>query len=164
SDPTTPAATGKPSTSASAGPITGVRATDFDPEGDPPEEYPELAPLAVDGDPATSWHTMDYKQNFGPGGLKSGVGLLLDLDSVQDVSSVDVTVGGGATGVSLYLADTAPTSVDGLTPAATATVTGTQPITLDQPVQGRYLVVWLTSVPTVGSDFRGEVAEVTVRG
>lgn len=145
-------------------PIPDVTATDFDPEGDPPDEYPELAPLAVDGDPETAWHTMDYKQNFGPSGLKSGVGLLLDLGSVRDVSAVDVTVLGGSTGVSLYLSDAAPTSVEGLTPAASATVDDTQQIELTEPVQAQYVVVWLTSVPTVGSEFRGEVAEVTVRG
>ena len=71
----------------SAGPITGVTATDFDPQGDPPAENPDLAPLAVDGDPATAWRTLAYKQNFGPGGLKTGVGLVLDLGAARDVSA-----------------------------------------------------------------------------
>lgn len=145
-------------------PIGGVVATDFDPEGDPPDENPELAELAVDGDPETAWRTMDYKQNFGPGGLKNGVGLLLDLGSVRNVSAVDVAVLGGSTGVSLFVSDTAPTSVDGLTPAASATVDSAQQIPLPEPVQAQYVVVWLTSIPAVGSEFRGEVAEVTVRG
>ena len=67
-----------------ATPLTGLTATDFDPQGDPPEENPELAPLAVDGDPATSWRTATYLQNFGPGGLKTGVGLVLDLGGAHD--------------------------------------------------------------------------------
>lgn len=163
-DSPTPRPTAQSPISPAADPIEGVVATDFDPEGDPPDEYPELAPLAVDGDPETAWRTMDYKQNFGPGGLKDGVGLLLDLGSVRNVSAVDVTVLGGSTGVSLYLSDTAPSSVDGLTPAASATVDDSQQIELTEPVEAQYVVVWLTSVPAVGSEFRGEVAEVTVRG
>ena len=154
----------QPPITPAADPIAGVTAVDFDPEGDPPDEYPELAPLAVDGDPETAWRTLNYKQNFGPGGLKSGVGLVLDLGSSRNVSAVDLTVLGGATGVSLYLTDTTPTSVDGLTPVATATVDTEERIELEQPTQGRYLVVWLTSVPAVGAEFRGEVAEVAVLG
>ena len=63
-----------------------ITATDFDPQGDPPEENPELAALAVDGDPDTAWHTQTYDQNFGPGGLKTGVGLILDLGATHDVA------------------------------------------------------------------------------
>src|SRR5690606_31761976 len=83
--------TGEPTTAVAA------TATDFDPEGDPPEEYPEDAPLAVDGDPATAWGTQTYEQQFGPGGLKSGVGLVLDLGGSQDVRRVRITVRGGDT-------------------------------------------------------------------
>jgi hypothetical protein len=36
---------------------------------------------------------------------------------------------------------------------------------LDGPVQARYLLLWFTALPPVdGSDYRGTVAEVTVRG
>ena len=62
-----------------------VTATDLDPQGDPPEENRELAPLAVDGDPATSWRTVTYEQDLGPGGLKTGVGLPLDLGPPRQV-------------------------------------------------------------------------------
>ena len=92
-DPTaTPS--GQAPISPAANPITGVTATDFDPQGTPPEENPDLAPLAVDGDKATAWRTLTYKQNFGPGGLKSGVGLVLDLGAVRTVTAVDLTVAG----------------------------------------------------------------------
>jgi hypothetical protein len=37
-------------------------------------------------------------------------------------------------------------------------------VTLDEPVAGRYVVVWLTSLPQVDGGFRGEVAEVSVLG
>ena len=34
----------------------------------------------------------------------------------------------------------------------------------DAPVTGRYLTVWLTALPSVEDGFRGEVAEIAVRG
>ena len=154
-----------PTQSSSARLISGVSASDFDPQGDPPEENPELAPLAVDGDPDTSWRSMTYTQNLGPGGLKTGVGLLLDLGSVQSVSSIDLTLIGSPTSASFYLLDQAPAAVRDSEPVARTTVTGTQDrVSLDEPVTGRYLVVWLTSLPAIDGGFRGEVAEVAVRG
>ena len=154
-----------PSPSSSLAPITGLTAQDFDPQGDPPEEHRELAPLAVDGNPATAWRTMTYDQDMGPGGLKTGVGLTIDLGDVHDVSVVELTLVGAPTGVSLYVTDRAPAAVAGLTPAATVDAAATrQRVTLDQPVRGRFLTVWLTSLPQAEGGFRGEVAEVAVRG
>jgi hypothetical protein len=146
--------------------LTGVAATDFDPFGDPQSENPDEAKLAVDGRPGTAWTTSGYKQDFGPAGLKPGVGLVLDLGSEREVSSVVVTVTGGTTAVELLSATSRPTSIDGLDVAAKGTSDddGTVTLTPDEPVTGRYLVVWLTSVPTVEGDFRGSIAEVEVRG
>jgi hypothetical protein len=145
-------------------PISDVTARDFDPEGDPPEENRELAPLAVDGDPDTSWRSMTYNQNFGPAGLKSGVGLTLDLGRVHDVAAADLVLVGAPTEVSLYVTDEAPTSVNGLTAAATVDAKTRQRVSLDQPATGRFLTVWLTSLPLSDGGYRGEIAEVTVRG
>lgn len=144
--------------------LTGVTGTDFDPQGKPPEENPDLVPLALDGDPTTAWRTMTYDQNFGPGGLKTGVGLTLDLGSAHAVSGVDLTLVGAPTDVSIYVTDKAPSGIRSLTPAATGSGAARQRLTLDQPVTGRYVTVWLTSLPRIDSGFRGEIAEVVVRG
>jgi hypothetical protein len=159
-----PSASASPSRTPAPAPIAGLVASDLDPQGDPPSENPELAPLAVDGDPATGWNTSTYTQNLGPAGLKTGVGLTVDLGSSREVSSVDVTVAGGATGVSVYVSDTDPSGVGGLRPAATATVSAHRRLTLDNPATGRYVVVWLTSLPFTDGGYRGEVDEVAVRG
>jgi hypothetical protein len=145
-------------------PLTGVTGRDFDPEGDPPEENRELAPLAVDGDPATSWRTMTYEQDLGPGGLKSGVGLILDLGRVREVAAADLVLVGAPTGLSLYVTNRAPTSVEDLDPAAAVDAEARERVTLDEPAPGRFVTVWLTSIPSVDGGFRGEIAEVTVRG
>ncbi len=160
-----PSASSSATPTAAPTPLTGLSASDLDPQGDPPqEEYPELTPLAVDGDPATVWRTATYLQNFGPGGLKTGVGLVVDLGGEQEVSEVDLTLVGEGTATALYVTDTAPTDVEGLDPVAETSGGTQQQAVLDEPVTGSYLTVWLTSLPAVEGGWRGEVAEVEVRG
>jgi hypothetical protein len=119
----------------------------------------------VDGDPATAWTTSSYNDPFGPLGLKTGVGLTIDLGETHDISSVDLTLGGAPTDVSLYVTDEPPTAVAGLTPVASDTAESDElEITLERPATGRYLVVWLTSLPPSDGGFRGSVAEVVVNG
>ena len=143
-----------------------MTATDFDPQGDDLEENPELAPLAVDGDPATAWRTMTYTQQLGPAGLKTGVGLILDLGAARRGRRGHLTLVGEPTAVSVYVTDRAPRGVRGLTPAADRDGRrhrrSRSPST--RPATGRYVTVWLTSLPAVEGGFRGEVAEVAVLG
>ncbi|UUZ61103.1 hypothetical protein [Nocardioides sp. B-3] len=88
-------ATTRPSQAASLTPFTGITAVDFDPQGSPPQdEYPDTVPLVLDGDPATSWHTSTYRQDFGPAGLKDGVGTVLDLGKAMGVREIDIATPG----------------------------------------------------------------------
>jgi hypothetical protein len=108
---------------------------------------------------------MRYLQQFGVGGLKSGVGLVLDLGVSHSVSEVDLTTVGSPTSVSVYVSATNPENLVGLTAAATAEVTSTHAtVDLDQPQTGRYVVVWLTKLPAVAGGFRGGIAEAVVKG
>ena len=161
----TPSATSSQTTDAGLTAYDGVTATDFDPQGEDLQEFPELAPLAVDGNPETSWRTQTYLQQLGPGGLKTGVGLVLDLGGSGEVGEVALTLVGQPMAVSVYVTETAPRGVRGLTPAASATADGTDlEIALDEPATGRFVTVWLTSLPAVEGGFRGAVAEVEVLG
>jgi serine/threonine kinase PknH len=152
-----------PTASASTGTqvVAGTTATDLDPQGEDKEENPQLAPLVVDGDPATSWRSQTYTQQLGPGGLKTGVGLVVDLGASVDVRRIRVDLVGSPTDISVFVTPDPPTAVAGLTPV----VTETAQTRLDAPVEatGRYVVVWLTSLPAVEGGFRGTVAEVVVR-
>ena len=154
------------SPTANAAPITELTATDFDPQGDPPSENPARAHLAVDGDPSTYWLTNTYKAQLGTKApsLKSGVGLVVDLHGKYAVNTVHLTLNGSPTAVSLYLADDKPSDVAGLKPAATTTVTGDTGQVDLHGAHGRYLVVWLTSLPSVSGGYRGEIAEIAVTG
>jgi len=145
---------------ASAPPLEGLTATDFDPQGSPPEENPDLAGLAVDGDPSTAWRTQTYIQNLGPRGLKTGVGLIIDLGASRDLRLVDVRFDGEPTEFSLFVTDETPTAVDDLTAVGTGSGGRAR---VEVEATGRYLTLWLTSLPRVADGFRGDVAEVTVR-
>ncbi|MGZ4479407.1 MAG: protein kinase family protein [Nocardioidaceae bacterium] len=149
---------------AAAHPLRIAGVTDFDPEGDPPEENPSEAPLAVDGNPATAWSTMTYYGNPRLGGLKSGVGLVVDLGKPQKLGSVQLTLGGSPTSVEILGAPgstTAPTSTSGLKTLASADGAGTTAdLTLKAPVTTRYFVVWLTSLPQGAGGYQGHVAEI----
>lgn len=155
----------RPQQTASAQPLPGLTATDFDPQGDPPEENSEDAPLVVDRQLDTAWTTSSYNDQLGPGGLKTGVGLVIDLQGSHEVERVDIAFGGEPHGVDLYLTDEPPTGVAGLTRVAGVQAAADKvSIPLERPTTGRYLIVWLTSLPRSDGGFRGSVAEVVVRG
>jgi hypothetical protein len=159
-----PTSTTTPSAAAPT-PFTDLTADDFDPQGAVPrEENPDSVPNVLDGDPATSWSTSTYEQNFGPGGLKTGVGLVIDLGTTKAVRRVLVTTEGGQTSLAAYVTSEPPTGVQGLTPVGTASGDGELTIDLTEPVSGRYVTVWLTLLPQVSDGFRGTITEVQVLG
>ncbi len=146
--------------------ISGVR--DFDPQGDPSTENPETTGNAIDGDPATSWTTLTYRGNPALGGLKDGVGLLVDLGRDVEVGSVRVQLKGAPTTFEVYTAakdiSQFPTSLDALTKVGGATATGERAtVTLDPTPTTRYVLVWLTRLPAADGGYRGEVTDITVR-
>jgi hypothetical protein len=156
---------GSPVVTAAPTPFPDVTAKDFDPQGtDGRVENSERVPLAVDGDPATAWTTSTYTQQLGPAGLKTGVGLVLDLGRTRGVRQVEVTTLGGPTTLSVYVTGQSPTGVADLTPVGTATGTGALSVELDEAVSGRYVTVWLTALPQLEGSYRGSIAEVVVAG
>jgi hypothetical protein len=168
--PPTPGSSEEPTTTttpsaAAPTPFADLTADDFDPQGAAPqEENPDSVPNVLDGDPATSWSTSTYEQNFGPAGLKTGVGLVIDLGTTKAVRQVLVTTAGGQTSLAAYVTSEPPTGVSGLTPVGTASGDGELTIDLTEPVSGQYVTVWLTLLPQVSDGFRGTITEVQVLG
>jgi serine/threonine protein kinase len=147
---------------ASAIPV--VAATDFDPGGEG-EENRDQVELAIDGDVETAWTTSSYKRRPDLGGLKPGVGLVLDLGSTSIVRAVTVNLVGSGTSLELRAADEEGTAADDYQTVASATDAGRQVILEpEDTVQARYLLLWLTSLPPDGGDFRGGISEVVVSG
>ncbi|MGW6566954.1 protein kinase family protein [Streptomyces sp. NPDC054975] len=144
-------------------PVTIAGASDFDPQGDGAETPSEIG-NAFDGNPSTSWQTSIYYGHSNFGRLKEGVGLVLDLGTVQKVSKVEVTFQGN-TSVQLRTApETAssqPTSADAF--ATVAKGAGAQvALTADKPVKTRYVLVWLTDLPSSGQGYRGKITDIKI--
>ncbi|MBB4935411.1 hypothetical protein F4561_006305 [Lipingzhangella halophila] len=133
----------------------------FDPQGDG-DEHGERANEAFDGDPATSWNTQTYDSaEFG--NLKDGVGLLVDLGEPGELHEVDLDLGsGGATDVEIKVGDEADLSSLS-TSGEAAQASGEVNVKLSDPAEGRYVVVWFTTLPNDG-EHRGTINEVELRG
>ncbi len=143
--------------------------TDFDPLGDS-SESPRDVDLVLDGDPETGWQTSTYRGRADLGGLKDGVGLVLDLGATRQLDSVRLTLAGAPTSLEILTAspgtDGAPTSLSSLSSVASVQDAGTDvTVSLPAGTVTRYVVVWMTSLPQVGDgEFRGEIREVRVDG
>ena len=154
------------STSAPTGDPVEVQAvTSFDPPPDGnDDENGYAAELAVDGKRSTVWTTKKYNDQFGPTGLKDGVGLVLDLGRPTDISAVTVRTE-GATGLEVRTADDEGATVDDYTRMAQASnVDGNAVLRPKGDLTARYVLVWLTSLPADGGRYRGRITEITVRG
>ena len=164
----------EPTTEASAEPeapqpVQIASIADFDPEqdGGTPEENPDLLPLAVDGQRATAWRTETYFDGPALPPYKAGVGLLLDLGQETEVTDVVARLPGAGYSLELLAAaegSGAPTTAGELDRVAAETgVGGRVALTPDTTVTTRYLVLWLTALPSVEGGYQGQVAEVVVR-
>lgn len=141
--------------------------SDFDPQGDS-EENPDQAANAIDGDPSTTWSTVTYYNRPDLGGLKDGVGLLLDLGEDQQVGQVTVRFATGPTSFEVYAAPEGttqpPGDVSGLDlVGGRDDAPERATVELDPPPTTRFLVVWLTNLPSAPGGYRGEIAEINVR-
>ena len=137
--------------SGSAVPLSGVG--DYDPQGNG-GEYSSTAPQATDGNPATFWKTEHYNtQDFG--GLKDGVGLVVDAGSSVTLKHLTVTTPtpGFVAEVQVGDSESGPFAVD----SSSQTVGAKTTFALDGK-SGQYYVVWITQLP---SGLRAEIAEVT---
>jgi len=144
--------------SGAAPAVNGV--SDFDPSPGDGSENPDAVALAIDGDPATAWRSETYAtRNLG--GLKPGVGLVLDLRADADVSSVEIDGAAGAN-VEIYVADRAGTTLSDWGPVRGRAddIPAQATVAVDPAVRGRAVLVWFTRTPESG---RIEVNELRVR-
>jgi hypothetical protein len=157
----TPSPTDTGTEPATGEPLAILRATGFDPLGDGAERNGETGRV-YDGDEGTAWSSEGYN-SAQLGGLKDGVGVLLDLGQAAKPASVELILP-TASDVTVYLAE--ERSLDGATElgkssgkAGTVTIT---PGSVD--AAGQYVIVWFTKVSRVDSRwFRATLAEVVVR-
>lgn len=138
----------------------------FDPLGDH-SEHAQNAPLAHDGDPETSWNTEGYKDPMGV--QKSGVGLLFDLGTSQEVHEIDLLVPESSYGVQVRVGDDRDVNDDAtldtnLPVVWEGDVSGQETIEIEDGAAGQYVVIWFVELPQDDGRWRGTVTEVEVRG
>lgn len=138
--------------------------TSFDPGGDG-EENPDATSLAVDRDPTTAWTTDTYRNDPHLGGLKPGVGLLLDLGRPREVQVADLVLSAAGADVEIRAGDQPPTQADDLPIVAGRRGAGASlRLNLAHPTRARYWLVWFTKLPPDNGGFRVGVAEVALLG
>ncbi|MGZ6792844.1 MAG: protein kinase family protein [Mycobacteriales bacterium] len=139
--------------------LTTVPVRDFDPDGDG-QENPDQVRNATDGVPATAWATDLYRTAMF-GGLKPGVGLLLDLGKVTDVHRLQVGFSAPGATVELRTSVDAPADEKAMQVVA-ADRAGDQVASLTPPpgTKARYLLVWITALPKDGDGYRVGVSEL----
>jgi putative peptidoglycan lipid II flippase len=144
--------------------VKPVGATVFSPQGG--ADAPNLAGLAIDGDPATAWPTDTYTDPVPFPGFKNGVGLMLQLPQPTVVGSVNVAVSSTGTQIQIRSATSAsPAALEDTTlltgPTLLKTGTNTIAVPAGQPTS--YLLVWISTMGQTGGKSRTDVSEITVR-
>ena len=136
----------------------------FGPAGTADGDNPQLASLAVSGNPATPWYSQWYATaDFGK--LKAGTGLLLDMGHPVTVSSVRLSLVSHS-GTDLQLRAGSKPVPAWLPPVASASNAGAAVhVPLGAPAHVRYVLIWFTKLPpdTAGT-YQVSVYKITVQG
>lgn len=131
----------------------------LDPEGDGAENQ-DLTPRALDGDRDTFWRSRSYvNPQFG---MKTGIGLDLELEEPALVTEIELTLNGSGGHVQVK-AD--PESAARGEVIVEADMEATTVIALPEPTEMSNVVLWFTHLPVANSDGKNrvELIEVAVR-
>jgi cytoskeletal protein RodZ len=154
-------------TAPGAGPARALRpasAAAFGPYGSGQGDSPQLARLAIDGSPATAWHT-DWYTTARFGNLYPGTGLLVDMGGPVTITAVQLTLG-SAPGADVQLrVGTAPALKDLPPVARAANADGVVHLRPATPAHGRYVLIWFTSLPPdPAGTFQARVYDIRLDG
>ena len=174
----------QPTTSAAAGrsaALKPVSDSTFNIYGTPPgnTENQITAAEAIDNSLSTAWSTSYYYDHPNFGGLKPGTGLLIDMGKEVRLSQVEVLFSSaGLTTASIYLGNdpaisrTALSNFTLVSPSVAAS--GDHKFPVSSQATGRYVLIWLTSLPQLRNTppgappnntyYEGKVYNVVVRG
>jgi serine/threonine-protein kinase len=126
----------------------------YDPQGS--DTHANTASSATDGNAGTYWYTQTYATpDFG--GLKPGLGLVLDAGRPVKLSSITVTTSTPGFTAEILAGDSVATQPPA--DSASQTVSGRTSFTL-QGAKARYYILWITRLPAGGL---ARVNEVTAR-
>jgi serine/threonine-protein kinase len=129
------------------------------------QENGEDAPLAIDGDPETAWRSEGYNDRDITL-LKPGVGLVLQLESVKELTSLEVDSPNNGWKALVYVAQSDPGELAGWgEPVATtdALAAGTSTIDLGG-AEGGAVLLWIVDRGDAPDRAPAEVSELRVSG
>jgi hypothetical protein len=128
----------------------------YDPDGDGTENDAE-AKNAADGNASTFWSTEHYVHGF----FKPGVGIVLDAGKKRAIGRVLVGTDEAGSRAEIRLGNQ-PTGPYRVVSANKALEPGTTAFPLKRGATGRYVLVWLTALPTATGE--GHITEVRALG
>jgi hypothetical protein len=123
-------------------------------------DSPSRAKNAIDGNPATVWRTDQYQQQFPA--LKAGVGLLVNFQRPINFSQVGIDGASAGTKVEIRVADSRNPQLNATRVVGSGDLSAPQTtISLQQPQQTQYVIVWITQLGTSGGTFVSQIGDLT---
>ncbi|OXM74514.1 MULTISPECIES: protein kinase family protein [Amycolatopsis] len=161
SAPVNPSPNPPPSTGGQAqiGAAVGPESvTVYNPDGN--GDNTSRARNTVDGDPGTIWRTDQYRQQFPA--IKEGVGLLASFDKPINLAKITVAADSPGTSIEVRVADSRNPELADTRVVGTATLNGqTTDITLPQPQQAQYVIIWITQLSDTDKGYQSQIGELT---
>ena len=155
--------TSAPDAAAAGSAVKPVRVTVFSPEGG--ADNPGQADKALNSSPGAGWATDVYTDPMPFPNFKNGVGLILQLSQPATVGSVTVNVNSTGTAVQIRSSDSAsPSSLEDTTALTEPTTLkpGSNTIEVNATEPTSNVLVWVSTLGSVGGESRSDVAEITL--
>lgn len=144
---------------AAAVPLRSVTVVDYSRQT--PDSSTNVGNVITGQDPP--WRTDLYRGGPRFGNLKPGLGLMIALQNSAAVRTVTVRTPDPGVSLQIRTAPSADASFDSTVPVAAMTVgQPTTTVTVDQPRQSPYILVWLTELPQVGRGYQGVISQISM--
>jgi hypothetical protein len=152
----------RPAPGGNGAAIKIASARDYDPEGDDGQENPELVDLAIDRSSETAWETERYNSPQ-LGGLKSGVGLVLDLGRLREIGGVRIVTTLPDWRFEIHSSDDGSsfTRLEDAQGETSFVAGGDEAVELE-PLALRYVLIWITDLAPAEGGYRADIARVQV--
>jgi putative peptidoglycan lipid II flippase len=147
---------------AGQGAAVGLRSvTVVDYSSQTPDSSANVGNIITGQDPP--WRTDLYRGGPRFGNLKPGLGLMIALQNPATVRTVTIRTPNPGVSLQIRTSPSADAAFDSTVPVAAVTVgQPTTSVTVDQPRESPYILVWLTELPQVGRGFQGVISQISM--
>jgi hypothetical protein len=116
----------------------------------------------VDGNPATTWRTFTYRQQFPA--LKPGVGVMVSFASPVQLSDLAIWSSSGGTQLEVRAAPTADAALSATVPITRVTLRpGTTEVPLGDSQPVNHVLIWIVKLGGGGDQYASEISELVFR-